>query len=1134
MNINNMGTTASARFSDVIIGLGGAGKNLVFNMLKSDWFVRKIIESEQSVKFIIIDTATIEYKEDLRFRNLIEKNIEKISKELDIPNRYIDIEIVCLTDKLNLVGIADLMDEYTIQKAKEEGSINTWWLYDKEKGIDVRAEIKKTGGEDFAHGAYRRRGLTKAVFYKAKAEGAVESSLKLSIGAASTVSLITGAGGGTGAGLVIDIAQHIKDKYQSTILDLFLILPSISEGTHEKTNAYSILSELEYDRLLHGKDALFRNVVLHPIERTGYRGGDLGAYSNKQKELLEFDEMFTYIFYDYYKLMTTNAKTEIGDNLHAYCGYLLATGGIIRYNIEPIKKSKEEISNYLDTLQRSLGFEKELRKEVTTIIESYEELIHEFGDIPHPMQLVVSDMDYVRNRFRNIFDTIIYPQSNTTNPFSLLEYESPKRIIEQLKNYIDQGVDIGEWIEDIKTVDDLKDKVGTLKRVSSNLSTGDVVYKDEADRSILNIIIAVSENMEMSIEQLEKASTINFNGLIVKCELEEQLKEDDLRNSFKNMIKIESGFNWLNDFKIIAQKLNQIGRNIDFSIRTISKEIDELNSKFEENRDKIDDVISLIMPDLNRILDLKKNLKETNTPEIHELNADLIEFCNLINDVYGRGTKEHSKISTDSIKRNKELVSNGISNCSIPESSKNELHIFIDCIENIMKYAYAEKHYMRKIEALSAFDKIMGKKKKFNEHITESKIKYKEYVRKLESISSDFSNCYTPGGLIIPLSIKGYLIDSIEHDLKQITTGIITKLENNKGILISYDSFWSLILNTDGKDELKESVETIIISKLKELSEIVQTIEGKELSNKKQRFELDEINSIYGDIKEIYDIMEQTAIILTDKVNTNFKNAKSTMSELMAKLNEEKGYKRKDLTYISKLNPNPSLMGAIDEIGRKKGNLKQIFESNLVPEDAKKNELIRINEELESLIQRYLIGRYQEYLAIDSVSTIIKDDKNLEIGRWSPSLSYAVINAPHEIINRETQETVEKVMKNVLQTHPTKTKTNIVDDCGDWDVAVSVFLGPVSMDNIHPVKSVGGYRETYQKLTTSNNKLKPTTIFHHTYGLENGVLIRRNKLLSKEKFAILSSREQHGEDVSNEVLDQVYEKIELTEFTKVD
>ena len=70
-------------FPDTIYAVGGAGKELVFSMLKSEWIVKEMLRPSSKPNnclIVIIDTAIDEGNNDRDLISKIEKNKESVRK----------------------------------------------------------------------------------------------------------------------------------------------------------------------------------------------------------------------------------------------------------------------------------------------------------------------------------------------------------------------------------------------------------------------------------------------------------------------------------------------------------------------------------------------------------------------------------------------------------------------------------------------------------------------------------------------------------------------------------------------------------------------------------------------------------------------------------------------------------------------------------------------------------------------------------------------------------------------------------------------------------------------------------------------------------------------------------------------
>lgn len=237
---------------DRVYGLGGAGKNLVLDLLENDWFLVELLKdtNRSNIEFHIIDTAW-----ESATKN--DKKIRKIETKLEFIRRYlkenksivtlpsVTIEISRLGREVDAKRMPHWMKSENIDRIKEDvgqpHDPDQWWL--SESALTENGDMLNV-----RQGAVRRRSLGKAFYYKADAEWDEFYDKHLNMNADdSQIAIVAGLGGGTGSGMFLDVARRIKKVGGKSVQQtLFAIPPSKKENAGEKANAFAALCELEY------------------------------------------------------------------------------------------------------------------------------------------------------------------------------------------------------------------------------------------------------------------------------------------------------------------------------------------------------------------------------------------------------------------------------------------------------------------------------------------------------------------------------------------------------------------------------------------------------------------------------------------------------------------------------------------------------------------------------------------------------------------------------------------------------------------------------------------------------------------------------------------------------------------------
>lgn len=348
-----------------IFAIGGAGKAVAFEVLETDWILREVLRPKpnpDNLSITIIDTAQGEENEDKQKIREKRERIHELEEELrdTTKGRTGDIEIQykLITKDIQLNSYVDLLGEDVIPRITAGNGMDedNWWL--KREHINENL--------DFAKGVVRKRGLGKTIYYKAYAEDDSISSY-IDLPDKGEVSVIGGLGGGTGSGILIDLARHLRSKQPTAEITLFGILPNKTEGVKENTNAFAALSELEYLALK--GESVFKDRILLPIDPTGF-DGKTGNRIQTGEMLQELDEAMVYLIAGYYS--TTSAGME--DPFAAspdFAPFTIGIPQVIRYNVEAISAARDSIRGILTAKQDAAEAEEQIYSEVDRFLTKY-------------------------------------------------------------------------------------------------------------------------------------------------------------------------------------------------------------------------------------------------------------------------------------------------------------------------------------------------------------------------------------------------------------------------------------------------------------------------------------------------------------------------------------------------------------------------------------------------------------------------------------------------------------------------------------------------------------------------------------------------------------------------------------------
>lgn len=432
-------------FPDRIFAVGGAGKAIAFELLESEWVLNDLLQPQPnpaSLTVTIIDTAEGEENSDRKRVQEIRERIKEREAELRETGSErtgnVDLDYKLITEDIHLSGSIDLLGDEAVPRIASGNGMEeeNWWI--KEKHINENL--------DFAKGVVRKRGLGKAIYYKAYAEDDSISSY-IDLPQKGKVAILAGLGGGTGSGILIDLATHLQEKHRTAEITLFGILPNHTEGIKENTNAFAALSELEHIAL--NGEQVFKDRILVPIDPTNF-DGKTGNRIQTGDYLQELDEAVIYLLATYYN--TQNLEDPFAD-APQYAPFTIGIPQVLRYNVEAINEARERFRDVLNAKREAL----EREENIYSKLERF--LTRHYGD-------------YTESGLRDLDKTDLQERlesSETWLEFDLfheLEYHSVDIFEDIIQDAKDESSDIIEQVEiisgSIRAVDATGEETGTF------------------------------------------------------------------------------------------------------------------------------------------------------------------------------------------------------------------------------------------------------------------------------------------------------------------------------------------------------------------------------------------------------------------------------------------------------------------------------------------------------------------------------------------------------------------------------------------------------------------------------------------------------------------------------------------------
>ena len=584
-----------------IFSVGGAGKEIALELLESEWVLREILQprpNPQSVRVTILDTAEEEENADRERIAEIRERIATLKSDLRETGTGrpgdVTIEYKMITRNIQLNDQNDLIGETAVPRITAGNGMDEddWWV--EEQHINENL--------DFATGVVRKRGLGKAMYYKAYAEDD-ELSTYIDLPEKGKVAVLAGLGGGTGSGIVIDLARHLQQKQRTAEITLFGVLPNHTEGVRENANAFAALSELEYLNLI--DEPAFKDRVLLPIDPTGFDGKGGNKIQNSQL-LQEFDEAIVYLIAAYYN--TVGTEDPFADS-PTYAPFTIGIPQILRYNVEAINEGRTALRDILTAKEEAVQAERDIYTQIERFLDNH-------YDGPSGEGLRDLDRADLNERFDELRSLLDFEL------FNELEYESVSIFSEIITDAEKESEDISERIDIIS---------GSLRAV------------DTAGQQAGRFVDNIDENLAEVLEADLKAIVQRHRLLVQK----QSIDDSRVRDAIEYLINNDDGSgNAGVKLNRLETQLGDIADQRDRLERELEEVTDELEQLQEEQADEIDRKIRDWERDATPLIEQYQGIDvDAIEGELSALTRELEQFASEVvnarndNDVEGIATQ---------------------------------------------------------------------------------------------------------------------------------------------------------------------------------------------------------------------------------------------------------------------------------------------------------------------------------------------------------------------------------------------------------------------------------------------------------------------------------------------------------------
>lgn len=553
-----------------MIGLGGAGSNIVEAFLKDEKTLSLLENDISRVSAMALDIADADIKSLQETHN----DIQGLMKRKGIPQERLRV-----TARSIKFPSAEAMFDFVTEKYKE---------HLMNEGIEVdeyNAWLPSTMAiPPLAGGAGRRRALAKAIYnlnyYQLGIIKTFINSFKdqaLSAITSPIVFIVFGLGGGTGSGTVLDFARHLRASVGSGVPIIALaILPC--SGDDPPAKGYSAFNSLNELSLMLNREnnnyvtKKYGSAYQNPFNATLYL--PLMPAYNKTGNIMEArDETDSMIIEMLYNLMDfdiadllSGIGTEVGLSENSN-----HTMSMLKISY-PVDSYVEAFKLYLDMIQQL----SQIRVDKIDVLEGINKILEvkyqEVRDLYK--QYLMETNSYDEEDFEEKLRSLIYGSPRFEEDFSLYL----KGIEEQINNWMDE---ILEFVSSIRLVS----KSGTIEDSITNL------ILDREDGGAENLE-ALMSNISKTYPEFRERKAAIFERLqqLIPSSQTFTVKQKKLLEDFMNLAELTE------NALVILRFYNEIRHLNEALIRRyeILQESEEASRRLQDNKTELTTIYHLL------------------------------------------------------------------------------------------------------------------------------------------------------------------------------------------------------------------------------------------------------------------------------------------------------------------------------------------------------------------------------------------------------------------------------------------------------------------------------------------------------------------------------------------------------------
>jgi len=1061
---------------NTVYGVGGGGKEAVLQMIEQDWFAIEMMRSQRGTTNVYLVDTTID---EQRINDRIERRQRELNEIRDEMRESlsgqqiggINLEPVEVTKGLKTDRASSLTGEGSVPAILEATAIDHWWL--------ERKDLIEPGTNDlydFSKGACRCRAIGKAFHYKALAEGdgrGYELNYTLP-GDDDKVAIFAGLGGGTGSGLIIDIARRLYDQNEARRTTLFATLPTRKEQVKERANAFAALSELEYQALAEEED-IFDNIVLFPLQPLD---PDIAV---QDRELVELDRALSYALIGYYNA----GHYDDGVNqAPSYAPFTMALPQVFRYDIDGIIEAKD---NAIETINRKIAA-LNAEREIYDRVQQYVDRTYPSRG---PTELKRDDEEQLKRRIEFMRELVELPL------FEELEFASARETGGKILNTVyDADEDEGETYADSSlevafAENDLEDLLGRELRFFFNFEYKDVDVGSELDEldelddeSIEHVVLAETARLQEKYEALRAVREIpssSGGNEAVRHLLQFLLSSSPGTDESARVNAVEKHKDQLlDDIQATRRTLDDVTEDIEAELHVQDNVVQDEKDNWERAvADDLQTYAELSELDIEDDLQALRNalegfaaeLQQGRTPPSGEqiesrlnrlreslADVDAINFANeyeqIVQEVnHAKQLRRDWNRLLDARDRGLTEKVNPFSDTPDPDSAKKELRA---TIVNLSEKVFTTSHIGPNETELTIevtydpradgelLDRIRSKRTETREAIVD------EFERRLDRIATEEGD-------------GTYAASDVEA-VRERVTGIQSRadLDRERPNLVSF---------------VEETYKETASEELPELEARRDELQSEldDLETRRQTF--DDVLEIYKDLRDRHATFTDKHEAFNEDIN---RQAERFGTRAFAEYQPNQHY-------IHRYMPQDT---------RRAIEKRSLAQTDLFQRDWDQNERGRIQDFTTEIVKRraaapnYIGLRERDFgnrdfdftgtrIHVAKISEALDSSGNDKAKLWLEDLSVRDQLGTNYYLDESGQA------RRMFEQWGTR-------NGGPWDVALTFFIqGLGFLDNLRDVVENRGYRDGYE---TRKREIHNVAL-HHAYGLERGFYVRRHRFV---------------------------------------